>query len=268
MITSTIITFSEHSATQLKRTFEFRGLPVPEIISLNDDLRAGPLSGIDTPKGNDNRREWWSTITAQTYDRNRVELFINDFDKLEQIKGLLENNQRICIWYGSCLFDKLMMARLIAFCGPLSETFSVVPISEFTITTKNGKQYVPRTMDVLDDENIIDLESSVRQITMDEVNEATEMWEHVSSNNASMCIFKDNRVEFVEENYFDSALMSNCSNEFIKPARVVGYTLIDTDFNVSDTILNWRLKELVGKNRMEAKGILRDMRDYEVRIPR
>jgi len=263
----TYIIFNGYAAATLKKSWEARNLPVPEIISLNDDLRVGPLQGVNTAGGKDDRKEWWSTITDQTYDRNRVEFFINDLDKLEQIKVLLENNQQICIWFGSCLFDKLMMARLIAFCGPLSETLSVVPISEYTVTTKNGKQYVPKTMDVLDDENIIDLESSVRQITKDEVNEATEMWEHVSSNNASMRIFKDNRVELVKENYFDSALMANCSNEFIKPARVVGYTLIDTDFNVSDTILNWRLKELVGKNRLEAKGILRDMRDYEVRIP-
>jgi len=264
---STQIIFNEHSDTRLKRSFELRGLPVPDIISLNDDLRVGPLQGINTAGGNDDRREWWRGITDNTNHRDRVDPVFNDLGKLKHIKKLLADNQQICIWYGSCLLHRLMLARLIDFCGHIPENISVVPISEHEFTNIYGDLYVPKNLNVLSDENILKLEPAVRPISKDEIQKAIKLWDKVSSNNTTMRILNGNSVIFVDENYFDSALLANCKNEFVKPARVVGHTLIDSDFNVSDTILNWRLKILVSENRLEAKGILREMSDYEVRIP-
>lgn len=82
-----------------------------------------------------------------------------------------------------------------------------------------------------------------------------------------MRLWNGTNVEMQEDSCFDSALLVNCTNEFKKSARVVGESLIDTDFYVSDTILSWRLKELVRQKKLEAKGTLHKMRDYEVKIP-
>ena len=197
-----------------------------------------------------------------------MELFIKDLEKLEQIKGLLENNQQICIWFGSCLFDRLMLARIFGYCGPITENISLVPVSEHSFSNFYGEQFVPKTMIILSEENILNLKSAERPITQDEIKKSIKLWERVSTSDATLRLLNNNSVEFVEEDYFDTVLMGRCTNEFTKPARVVGETLIETDFVVSDPILNWRLKTLVRKNRLEAKGILREMRDYEVRIPR
>ena len=60
--------------------------------------------------------------------------------------------------------------------------------------------------------------------------------------------------------------MSFCSNEFQKSARIIGGTLVETEFSISDWFLNWRLIKMSEMNKIETIGELKDMRDYEVRI--
>lgn len=240
---------------------------MPEVISLKDDLRVGPLAGINTETGYVKRSEWWSIITEMCEDREHVDSFYGDLKKMKRIKILLEENKIICIWYGTCLMDKLMMARLLHFIDPTPKNIFVVPVSDHTVTNISGRQFVPETLGVMNPEQIVELDPYLRPITQAEINEASALWKQAESNNATMRVLNGIIVEMQQDSYFDSALLVNCTNEFQKSARVVGETLVDTGFYVSDTILSWRLKELVRQNKLEAKGILRNMRDYEVKIP-
>jgi hypothetical protein len=262
------ITAGDSAGLSLKRSFELRNILPNEVISLKDDLRVGPLTGIDSETGYDKRSKWWDTITEMCEDKDNVDSFYGDIKKMERIKKLLEENKEICIWHGASLFDKLMMARLIHFINPSPENIFVVPVSAHTVTNIRGKQFVPDSLGVMNPEQIEELDPYVRPITKPEINEAIAMWKHVESNKATMRILNDTIIEMQEDNYFDSTLLANCTNEFQKSSRVVAETLVETGFYVSDTILSFRLKELVRQNRLEAKGTLRNMRDYEVKIPR
>ena len=61
-------------------------------------------------------------------------------------------------------------------------------------------------------------------------------------------------------------LISFCKPEYQKSALVIGETLVALEFEVSDATLNWMLKALVRNGQLEAKGKLREMRDYEVKF--
>lgn len=259
------ITGSDSVGSSLKSSFGLRNI-LSEVISLNDDLRVGPLTGIDSETGYDKRREWWGTITEMSEHTQYVDSFYGDLKKIERIKLLLEENNKICIWYGTSLFDKLMMGRLLNFVNH-SQNIFVVPVSDHTVTNISGRQFVPETLGVMSPEQILELDPYLRPISQTEINKSIEIWKHVESNNATMRLWNGTIVEMHADIYFDSALLVNCTIEFQKSARVVGKTLVDTGFKVSDTILNWRLKELVRKNKLEAKGTLRKMRDYEVKTP-
>jgi hypothetical protein len=251
----------------LKSSFALRSIPMPEVISLNDDLRVGPLTGIDAKSGCDNRREWWKSITDLCEERELVESFYGDLKKLNHIKKLVAENNKICIWNGSCLFDQLMKDRLLHFINPFTKNIFEVTVSDNTVINNGGRHFVPETLGVLNPGQIVELDPHLRPITEGEISTAIASWKQTESNHATMRVMNGTIVEIQEDNYFDSALLANCKNEFQKSALVVGMTLVDTGFQVSDTILSWRLKELVRKNKLEAKGILRNMRDYEVKIP-
>jgi hypothetical protein len=259
------ITAGDSAGFSLKSSFELRSIPMPEIISLNDDLRVGPLSGIDTSTGYLSRREWWERITDLCDERELVESFYGDLEKLDHIKNSAGKNKKICIWYGSCLFDQLMKDRLLHFINPLTNNVFVVPVSDHPVTRINGRHFLPETLVELNPGQIVELDPHLRPITEGEISEAIASWKQTESNNATMRVLNGTIIEIQEESYFDSALLANCKKEFQKSALVVGMTLVDTGFQVSDTILSWRLKELVRQKKLEAKGILRNMRDYEVK---
>lgn len=92
------------------------------------------------------------------------------------------------------------------------------------------------------------------------------LWEKVKSENKELWIF-DNKGQITAKktDYFDSYLLSHCNEDYQKAARVIGETLVDTDFNVGDCYLNWRLKQLTLDGIIETKGKLIEIRDYEVR---
>ncbi|WP_192350381.1 DUF1835 domain-containing protein [Algoriphagus sp. Y33] len=83
------ITGGDSAGFSLKRSIELRNIPMPEVISLKDDLRVGPLGGIDTETGYDKRREWWNTIAEMSEDREYVDSFYDDLKKLKRIKKIL-----------------------------------------------------------------------------------------------------------------------------------------------------------------------------------
>ncbi len=259
------ITAGDSAGCSLKSSFELRGILLLEVISLNDDLRVGPLTGIDTMTGYDKRRKWWESITEMCEEHAFLDMFYSDLERLNRIKKLADENKKICIWYGSCLFDQLMKDRLVHFINPSTENIFVVPVSDHPATNTDGTHFLPETLVVLNPEQIAELYPDLRPITQAEISEAIATWNLIGSNNATLRVLNGTTLEMQEEHYFDTALLANCNHEFQKSARVVGMTLIDTGFNVSDTILSWRLKELVRQNKLEAKGILRNMRDYEVK---
>ena len=81
---------------------------------------------------------------------------------------------------------------------------------------------------------------------------------------------KNGQIVAKDETYFDSLLMSYCTNEFQAPARIIGQALghlfrTGHDF-IGDGYLSWRLKQLVLMNKIEIRGKLEKMQDYEVKL--
>lgn len=48
---------------------------------------------------------------------------------------------------------------------------------------------------------------------------------------------------------------------------IIGQTLCDSDLNVGDSFLNYRMKQLAFMKKVEFRGELKQMRYYEVRLP-
>jgi hypothetical protein len=59
--------------------------------------------------------------------------------------------------------------------------------------------------------------------------------------------------------------LANCKENFQKAASVIGETLVDIDFIVGDSFLNWRLKLLALNEKIDTQGELNEIRDYEVK---
>ena len=80
--------------------------------------------------------------------------------------------------------------------------------------------------------------------------------------NSLLWILDNGQMIEKDEDYFNSFLLTYCTHEFQKPARSIGYTLCAIDFNVGDSYLNYRMKQLALMKKVVFRGELKHMRDY------
>ena len=151
---------------------------------------------------------------------------------------------------------------------PLLDNVFLFDFSNFSMKNIHGEVVYPRCLGATDLSRVEDPEKQFRQLTGEELFTFRKLWERVKSVNSLLWILDKDQIMEKEETYFDSVLLSYCSHEFQSPARIIGYTLCDSDFNVGDSFLNYRMKQLALTGKVEFRGELRHMRDYEVRKKR
>lgn len=254
----------------LQHSFELNPALRGEIIAFNDILEAGPITHLETAAGEQRRTEWLRENLATTDDETSqflLPLWSADTQKIESLKDRLQTH-RFCLWVGSNIQDRLMLCRLMFCLKPLAGSVSIVPVSECTVSSKSGREFNPKGLVVLNPVQVAEVGRQARLMTQEEIDEAIHDWEVIASSAAFIRVLSESgEMEAKDISHFDPALMANCTGEFRKAARVIGETLVDIDFETGDVVLNWRLKALAGEGKLEANGVLRRIRDYEVRLP-
>ena len=139
--------------------------------------------------------------------------------------------------------------------------------SNIKLESLRGTFFIPSSLKVVRADQAHLLKGSFRKIKKNEYLNWNRIWQKAIDTKAIFRILLDNGIIKTErEDYFDDILKSNCTVELNETARVIGETLVDLDFKTSDWVLNWRLKKLVKKQQIEAKGVLKDIRDFSVKI--
>jgi hypothetical protein len=98
-------------------------------------------------------------------------------------------------------------------------------------------------------------------------NKLIKAWDDLLISEGIIRIWKDQSIITDNETYYDKELMKQCSNDFLNAARIVGAVLGKSEQMVYDTWLNYRIIQLIKKNKILAKGDTKQLRTFEIRIP-
>lgn len=237
-----------------------------QIISLQDDLRMGPINLLENETELRQREEWFSPIV-----KDCLQGYINHAKAVMQDKLLIQNEitkvKEIYIWTGETLQETLGTARLIYELKDLDIKINLTDFSNIKIQAANGRTIEPKTMIVISPDQVKQVEETFYLISNQEKKSWIELWESMANHEKNLRVFGDNRqITEVEESYFDEAILKYCTNIFQKSAWVISGVLFEIDFAISDFYLNWRAKELVRRGELKAEGQLRDLRDYSLKL--
>jgi hypothetical protein len=234
---------------------------VSQIISLKDILNIGPPCDIHENKNIQNREDWLQKVFDSRWDP--VE---QDLKKIEAIVESAVNIDNIYIWAGFNPSEMISTARLIHHLSKLDKPIFITNYPNIPVKSIRGDIIYPKSLAVTAAFQIKDVLEHFRLIDNDGLSDWINLWDKVKSENGQLWILdKKGQLSVEETTYFDSFLISNCNESFQCAARVIGETLVDIDFNLGDGYLNSRLKQLVLEEKIEARGKLLEMRDYEVR---
>ncbi|MFA7493268.1 MAG: DUF3658 domain-containing protein [Proteiniphilum sp.] len=241
-----------------------------QLICLEDALNLGPICDLDSVEEIKKRSNWWSKVFDDPEKMGEEKTFTLINKDVETIKRVVANytNEKIYLWTGLVASEIISTARLLYHLQPLNNHIHLFDFSNFSMKNVRGEVIHPECLSVTDLCRVDDVKKHFRILTEEELLKFRQLWKKVKSENFLLWIVENGRIVEKDETYFDSFLLSYCSSEFQHPARVIGHTLYDADFNVGDSFLNYRLKQLILMEKVEYRGELKEMRHYKVRLPK
>lgn len=261
------VVFGLYSKLKLEDSFPISEKLSGNVICLGDDLRIGPIAEIDTPIGLLDRKKWFETVGDETVSDYFIVQGSNDHHIIEKVKQLLFEGRVISIWYGHNSFDLLSLGRLLNAIQRFKDQIILVPISLHVFLDLGKHEFIADRLGVLRDEQVQYLEPYFKIPSDQDLNTFVEIWSTAKKRKENLRmvnaegIFKDNVVEEI-----DKVLISFCTQDYQPSARVVGEAFVALNVEVADFTLNWMLKTLVITGQLKARGTLKMMRDYEVRL--
>ena len=231
-----------------------------QLICLEDCLNTGPVCDLNFDEEIEKRIHWllkiYDVATFVSKDIEVIKSFINSY-----------KNERIYLWMGHCVSDILNTARVLSHLPiPCSNIFTI-DFSNISVINRFGTVVYPQSLYMLDPSQVDIVSKRFYPLNDEALSELIHLWKRIKIGNSMMRILdKSGQIIEKDETYFDSLLEFYCTNEFQKSASVIGQVLVAIDFNVGDEYLNWRLKQLSLMNKIETRGKLNEMRDYEVKL--
>lgn len=236
------------------------------IIVFEDRLNVGTICDLHSIDSIEKRKKWLLESFGNT-DETDYYLKIIDED-IAILKTLIENAKhvnKLYIWNGFSASEIVNTARLLFH---LSESIKEIYMTDFPnipIERRDGVVIYPEILAVTAPEQVIELKKHFKLVSNDCLQRWVNLWHKFMSEEATLRILgEDGEIYVKDEDFYDSSLISGCNEEYQSASRVIGYTLCDTNFNVRDSFLNWRLKQLVLSEKLKAQGELKEMRDYKV----
>lgn len=260
------IAFGDSAAGTLKYYFsrnksKFKG----ETVAFIDDLSVGPLYRIDTDEGLESRLEWVEDF------HQRLNIFEAEIDikkellDLYQRIGEIEKEMKIVIWYGDNAFDLSGLSMLVS--KLKDHEIYLMKLSENGLEDGKNNSYCPRSLGEFAPQDIGRLNTDIGAID-EEKADLLKTWEKLRDSKDRLRVFKDGMLIGVDEGYYDDEILGHLSKEFKKATRIVGETLGSTDQFVSDSYIDYRVRELITGGKIDFRGELKTMRDYEVKAKR
>jgi hypothetical protein len=220
-----------------------------EVRNFRDDLSIGRIDRL--MEGTDDRFAWFSRITAGTVFGEEIKDWLSP--SLEEAYGKIltfDPRDRIVIWHSGIVSEQITLRYLVSRLAG-HELWEV--------------EVLPGATGACTPQELLEALKEIRRISNERQEQFRKSWEALQLSQSVVRIWENKRIRSVVETYYDQQLIDASSSVYQSAARVVGMVMGTTNQIVSDTFLNYRLRRLIRKGRLEAKGELTALRFYEVR---
>ncbi|MGB5824478.1 MAG: DUF1835 domain-containing protein, partial [Proteocatella sp.] len=258
------IVFGDSAAGTLRYFFksnqnEFKG----QIINFIEELSVGPINGIDTDAGFKKRIQWFKemlkAVSVYDYFEDVEKMFVDTYDSIKN----LDPASKVVIWHGANADNQIALRCLAQMLK--NEELYEVNVSESYIEDSRNNLYSPRSLAECAPEKIEKLLPTMKKLENEKRNNLKTDWALLAASKEELRILVDGIVVGVDESYYDDEILSNCTPDFRKAARVIGDTMGRSEQLVSDTYIDYRVRKLIEIGKLEYRGKLESMRDFEIR---
>lgn len=252
------IVFDARGAEGLSAAMDMDDSLDGETILIRDDYSIGPLRDIFTEQGQENRRQWWSSI-SDGHDVQSGEGTDEESDslKLQRVIQRMgeEEFDQIWIWVAPNAKDVCgyywAIAQLKAFTGRIY----VLHLNNLPFISDKGTVFYPAFLAEIPAKEFIKAKRLSRPISAAEFETDPDEWQRICAEDKNLRLLEGGKkITQQEDDYYDKSLLNFLQPVFQKIPRTIHQYLLKSSEKTNETFLLWRLKQLVLSGVAEQQG--------------
>ncbi|EQB87677.1 hypothetical protein J2Z44_004036 [Clostridium punense] len=259
------ICFSDSAGGCLKYAISTKKLSIGDkVVTFWDDISNGYIgNGVTVEE----RIKWLNEIFREddtySFEDDELQQYYASFKKhISEIN----DKDTVYLWYGNSGNEFCAMLYTLELLKVKNPSIYLVNVSEVIYETPIGELFSYRAVGEVDAEKLQPFIRLKRKVEPKEYEDFIKQWEALKRESSLLRIFKNDKVESVNEDYFDIDILKYTQKKFKRAARTVGMVLGLSETPISDSYIFWRIKELVKAGMIEFRGKFGVMREMEIKI--
>jgi hypothetical protein len=264
------IVFNSADVEVLKNVFLLDESLTGSIIEIKDDYAVGPIVNIFKDEGIAIRKNWWRMVL----EGGDLDGFVDKgiVDDAKQVEIILQQlnedpNQVVWIWAAQNKHDVSGYFWLMSQLAAYQSRIFILYLNNLPFFNEKGNIFYPNWLHVIPPKEFIKAKKLARPITLSEFETDPDEWKKLMEEDKMVRLLEGGKklVQF-NDDFYDKDLLKYLSNEWQKANKVIHQFLQKNNHTTGDAFILWRLKELINAEKIEAKGLLKGMKDFEVKL--
>lgn len=255
-----------------------------EIRCFEDDLSVGPLFILDTKEGRAGRQQFWQQLAGiepvapaateetapESESADDADRAPDDADRFKSLKAQLKEDpeQEVWIWAGQNARDVCGYYWLASQCYDFAGRIHIIYLNNLPFLNDKGAVFYPTHLHQILPKEFLKAKKLARPVSLAEYELDGDEWHRLMNENAGIRLLEGGKkIKGEPTLFYDKELQAQSGKEFVKAWRVVQQVTGKLKYPVMDQFLGWRLKELIREGKLDSRGDLKTIRDFEVKQP-
>ncbi|HRO43066.1 MAG TPA: DUF3658 domain-containing protein [Flavipsychrobacter sp.] len=257
----------DHAAEALKAAVISETTLQGDVIMLKDILHVGPLRKEEGQSFSELRSSYWQQILPN--EKSPVQ--VDDMERLLAVSGEMykDSNIQAWFWMAPSPADVCAYYWVLPYLSKHLGRFYILNISGLPFLDEQGKLFYPKSISHILPKELVKARKLARQVTPSEMEVDSDEWIKLVEENAPLRTHEGGKkIQSRSEDFYDSQLMSFCSQQFQKASKIVRQTLAKYSVPTGDIWLGWRLRKLVMEEKLAAQGdTSKALNEFDVKLP-
>jgi len=262
--------FNTADVEVLKKVFLLDESIIGSIIEIKDDYAVGPISNIFKEEGKNSRKNWWRMVLeGGDLDGFVDNGIVDDAKQIEIIHQQLQEdpNQVVWIWAAQNKHDVSGYFWLMSQLAVYQSRIFILYLNNLPFFNEKGSIFYPNWLHVIPPKEFIKAKKLARPITLSEFETDPDEWKRLMDEDKMVRLLEGGKkLTQYDEDFYDKDLIKFTSKDWQKANKVIQQFLQKNSHTTGDAYLLWRIKSLINAEKIEAKGLLKGMKDFEVRL--
>lgn len=265
------IVFNESETGLMKKVIELDETLAGEVVQIRDDFAVGPLAGLDTEEGWQQRVDWWRQISQGSPYHDQPAGSLDDRDTVQQLKARLEENpgEELWIWMGQNQHDVTGYYWLMPQFRTYQGRVMVLYLNNLPFINEKGQIFYPSWLHEIQPKEFVKAKKLARPVTLSEFEIDPDEWKRIAEENATVRILEGGKkIVGKDESFYDGEILKNITGEWQKATRVLSNTLHRMKIKTGDIFIMWRMKQLIAEGKIMVTGEMeKSWKDFDLKKP-